>query len=250
MKGLLITILLLSSLSLAAQTERKFIREGNKLYKEQKYSDAEISYRKALDKKNNSFAGAFNTASSLYKQGKYPEAAAMFDTMAKSQTNKSNLAKIYYNQGNAYIKANKLNEGINAYKNSLKLNPKDEDTKFNLSYANRLLKKQQDKDKKDKDKDKDKNKDNKDKKDQDKKDQDKKDQDKKDNKDQQNKDQQNKDQPQKQDQKQGKDGKQQISPEAAQQILDAIQNDEKNVQQRLNDQKKQKGEKVRVEKNW
>ena len=125
MKGLILLILLFISVSLSAQTEKKFIREGNKLYNEQKYSEAENSYRNATSKKSNSFEAAFNTANALYKQSKYDAAAAMYDTLTKWKNNKDMQAKLYYNLGNSYVKSKKLEEGINAYKNSLKNNPKD-----------------------------------------------------------------------------------------------------------------------------
>lgn len=255
MRGLTLIIFFLLSVSLSAQTEKKFIREGNKLYKDGKYGEAENSYRSATSKKSDSYEAAYNTANSLYKQGKYEAAASLYDTLSKWKTNDSRKAKLFYNLGNSLVKTKKLNEGINAYKNSLKIDPKDEDTKYNLSYAYKLLKQQQDQQKqqnKDKKNNKDK-KDDKNKKDQDKKDnkQDKKNdqnKDNKDKKDQQNQQDQNNNNDQKK--KPGKEGAQpQISQEAAQQMLEAIQNDEKNVQKKLQEQKKQ-GQKVQVQKNW
>ena len=132
MRGLIVILLLVISVSISAQTERKYIREGNQQYKEGKFGDAENSYRSAISKKSNSFEAAFNTANSLYKQGKYADAAAMYDSLTKWKNNKDMQAKLYYNIGNSYVKAKKLEEGITAYKNSLKNNPKDEDTKYNL----------------------------------------------------------------------------------------------------------------------
>jgi Ca-activated chloride channel homolog len=244
MKYIFLLCCVLLSLTVTAQSEKKFIREGNKRYEDGKYGDAENSYRKATNIKANSFAAAYNTANSLYKQGKYADAAAMYDSLTRWKSTPAMQAKLYHNMGNSFLQAKKLNEAISSYKNSLKLNPKDQDTKYNLSYAYQLLKKDQNKNKNDKNKDKNKdNKDNKDKKDQN-KDQNKDNKDKKDNKDQQK-------QPQNQDQKNQdkKGGQQQISPEAAQQMLDAIQNDEKNLQKKLEEQKKQ-GQKVPVSKNW
>jgi tetratricopeptide (TPR) repeat protein len=233
MRGLIILFSLLISVQVFAQTERKYIRKGNKEYESQKYSDAELEYRKALDKKPKSFEAAFNVGNSLYKQGKYPEAAVQFDTLAKTTRDKEDLANLYYNLGNSYLKSKKLDESIGAYKNSLKINPKDNDAKFNLAYAQKMLKQQ-----KDQQKQNDKNKD--------KKDKDKKDKNKQDQKDQQNKDKQNKNQDQN---KQQQPKQQQISPEDAQRMLEAVQNDEKNVQKRLQEQKNQ-GQKSQVLKNW
>jgi len=241
MRELMVIISLLMSVSVFAQSERKYIREGNKLYDNKKYADGELAYRKAIDKKPNSFEAAFNVGNSLYKQGKYLDAATQFGNLIEPTKNKDQLAKLYYNIGNSYLKANKLDESISAYKNSLLKNPTDQDTKFNLSYALRLQKQQQNQKKNDDKNNKD-NKDNKDKQNQ--QNQNKKDQNKQ---DQQNK--QNQQQQQKQQQQKGQQGDKQISPEDAQRMLDAIQNDEKDLQKRL-EEKKASSEKAKVLKNW
>lgn len=255
MKNLFFIILsVMFSFPVLAQNDRKLIREGNKQYSENKYSDAEVLYRKALSQKSNSFEASFNTADALYKQGKFTDAAAIYDTLAASGASKSGLAKSYYNLGNSLVKAQKIQDGINAYKKSLRLSPNDNDAKVNLSYAYKLLKKQQDQQKKDNkdNKNQDKNKDqNKNNKDQNKNNKDQN----KDNKDQNKNNQDNKDQNKNQDQqKQNQDqkggGKQEISRQAAEQMLQAIQNDEKNVQQRLQEQKNKNAQQAPVSKNW
>lgn len=229
------------------QGERPLIREGNKQYKENKYSDAETSYRKALNKNSKSLEASFNIGNSLYKQGKYDEAAKQFTTIADSvKNNKDVLSKSYYNLGNSYFKSNKLQESATAYKNALRNNPTDMDAKFNLSLVNNMLKQQQ--------QNKDKNQDNKDNKDN----KDDKNKDNKDNKNDQNKDQQNKDQnkqPQGGNKPQQQPQQNQISPEDAKRILDAMKNDEKAVQQKVQEQKaKEEKEKAKrsgqPEKNW
>jgi Mg-chelatase subunit ChlI len=139
-----------------------------------------------------------------------------------------------YNMGNSLLMANKVKESIDAYKGSLKLDPKNMETKYNLAYAQDLLLKQQQQQQKDQNKkNQDKQQQKKDQKDQ----KDKKD--KQDNKDQ---DQNNKDQQQQQ-QDQG------ISKEDAQRVLNALANDEKNVQEKVKLAKAAK-EKVRTTKNW
>lgn len=233
MRACLTFILLFSTFALFAQKERPLIRHGNKQYDKQKYADAETDYRKALDTKPKSFEAAFNVGDALYKQGKYADAANQFGSLLENQKDKDKLSRLYYNQGNAYLKDKKFKESIDAYKKALKITPKDADAKSNLAYAQRYLKQQEEKkkqDQKNKDKNKDKNK-NKDK-DKDKKDQDKKDQNKDKDKD-----------------KDKKDQDKQISPEDAQRMLDAIQNDEKDLQKKLKEQKAH-GEKVKVLKNW
>lgn len=238
MKKFIHILILFLSLSGFAQNGKECVREGNKLYKDKRYTDADSLYRLGA-KDTSSYKSVFNLGDALYKQGKYEEAANNFNSIAQKKLDNLTRAHAYHNMGNSYLGAKKYKESIDAYKNSLRLNPTDEDTRYNLSYAQQMLKKEEeqkkkdqdkkDKDKKDdKDKDKDKNKD-KDKKDQDKKDQDKKDQEQKDN--------EQKPQPQ------------QLSKEDAQRMLDALANDEKKVQEKLK-KKNAKVVKVQVEKDW
>lgn len=238
MKGLTVFIFLLISAATFAQAERKFIREGNTLYDDKKYADGEIAYRKALDKKPGSYDAAFNVGTSLYKQGKFLDAATQFGGLTEATKDKDKLSKLYYNLGNSYLKADKLEESIKAYQKSLLNNPGDKDTKFNLSYAMRKQQQQNQQKKQDQDK---KNQDKKDQK-QNKQDQNKQDKDKKDQQQKEKQQQQNQE-------KQGKQGDKQISPEDAQRMLDAVQNDEKNLKKRM-EEEKASSEKVKVIKNW
>src|SRR5690606_23507068 len=159
----------------------------NKLYEAQKFNEAEANYLKSLSKKEQSEEGIFNLGDAYYKQKKFNEAAQQFNNIATKTENKAVKAKAYHNLGNALLEAQKLEESIAAYKKSLMLNPKDEETRYNLAYALEMLKKQQEQDKKNQE--------------QQKKDQQDKDQE---NKDKQKQDQQNKDQDKNQDQKDDK----------------------------------------------
>ena len=245
----IITCLLLLAAGTAAgqkYPERRDIRSGNKFYGKAEYSEAEISYRKALEKQPDSYEANFNLADALYKQKRYDEAAGLNEQLAADSARLDNAASAYFNQGNALFQQRKLQEALEAYKNSLRLNPADMEAKFNYAYTKKLL-------------DKDKN------------DQNKNDQNKDQNKDQQNQDQ-NKDQQQKQDQQQDKnkdkqnDQKQdekkdqqqppksekkdnQMSKENAEQLLNSVMQDEKDVQDKVKKQQKvlQGG---RLEKDW
>lgn len=230
---------------LHAQEDKKYIKEGNELFENKKYPEAAKSYQQALKKNKGSYKANFNLGDAYYKQGKFEDAAQQFQALTHQATSKDTLSKAYHNLGNALLQSKKYEESVNAYKNALKSNPNDEDTRYNLAYAQQMLKQQQqqnkdkknDKDKKDKDKDKDK----KDKNDKNKdKDKDKKDQDKKDKDDQKKKDQKKKEKQQQQ--------PDQISKEDAQRLLDALQNDEKNVQNKA--KKEKQGIKVKIEKDW
>lgn len=244
---MLIGVLLLSS-AVFAQKEKKYIHKGNQLYQQQKYAEAEASYRQSVEKTKESLVGNFNLGDALYKQKKFDNAAQKFSEIAGTSSNKAVKAQAYHNLGNSLLEAKKLEESIEAYKKSLLNNPKDDQTRYNLAYAQEKLKQKQQQDKKDKNKN-DKNKDkkdqeNKDKKEQDKKDQDKKDQDKKDQnnkdkQDQEKKDQQNGQQPQ----------PDKLSREDAERMLEALKNEEKNTQDKLKN-KKAKGTKGRIVKDW
>ena len=251
MKYLVIILLfLLQGPLLFAQQGKRYIKKGNDLYKQQNYAEAEANYRKSVAQKNQDpqkgqpLEGNFNLGDALYKQKKFADARGQFTQIAEgANQSKAVKAQAYHNLGNSYLNDKKLEEGIAAYKKALLNNPKDEETRYNLAYAQEMLKKQQNKDKKDnkdqKNKDNKDNKDNKENKDKDKdKDKDKKDQ-PKDNKDPGKKDQGQEPKPQ----------PGQLSKEDAQRMLDAMNNNEKQTQDKLKN-KKFKGEKVRVAKDW
>ena len=243
LKNLAFCVLVLISVTLNAQDDKKFIRKGNREYDKDKFADSEISYRKAIDKNKQSPDAIFNVGDALYKQNKYEDAGKQFVENSNESNDKLKKSAGLYNLGNSLLKANKVEESIDAYKNSLKLDPDNMEAKYNLSYAQDMLKKQQEqqkqqqnKDKQDKNKDKNKQNQNKDQKDQDKNNDQQKDQDKQDQNKQDQKQQQQPD-------------KQQISKEDAQRLLNSLANDEKNVQEKVKLAKASKA-RVRTVKNW
>jgi len=227
----ILSFLTFSSL-LSAQADRKLIREGNRDYLKGKYAESELAYRKASDRNNKSLDARFNTGDALYKQNKFEEAAKIFTENAGSTVDKKKKADSFYNLGNSLLNSKKLPESIEAYKNSLKLDPTNAHAKYNLAYAQDQLKQQQQLIALRKAMDEE-NKDNKNQKDQDK-----------------NKDQQ-KDQDKQQDQKDKKQQEQQqgISKDDAQRLLDALANDEKKVQEKVKKEKAAKG-RVKTVINW
>ncbi|WP_316810756.1 tetratricopeptide repeat protein [Pedobacter heparinus] len=251
MKQLIITTyLVLSGIAAFAQQEKKYIHQGNEWYKQRKYAEAEASYRNSVEKAKSSIAGNFNLGDALYKQKKFDNAAQKFTEIAASSGNKQVRAQAYHNLGNSLLEAKKLEESIEAYKKSLLNNPKDDQTRYNLAYAQEKLKQQQQQDKNDKNKDKDKkNQDkNKDQRNKDQKDQDKQDQKDQDKKDKDKQDQDKKDQDQK-DQQGQQPQPNQLSKEDAERMLEALKNEEKNTQDKLKN-KKAKGVKGRIVKDW
>jgi tetratricopeptide (TPR) repeat protein len=238
-----------------AQTNR-YVRDGNKLYEQRKYKEAAADYQKALQKNPNYVPGLFNLGNSLYQQKQFDAARKVLSATAKKTNDKGGKAGANYNIGNTYMAQQKWEDAIDAYKQALRNNPQDADAKYNLSYAREMMKKQQQNNDKNKDKNKDKNQDkdqknkdqqNKDNKDN--KDQQNKDQQNKDNKDQQNKDQQNKDQQNKdqQDQQHAQPQPSKLSKDEADRILNALQQDEKKLQDKM---QKAKGVPVKTEKDW
>jgi len=224
-----------------AQKERKFVREGNSYYSDGlkdttkldtiSFGKAEIAYRRALQIKPDDFHWQFNLANSIYKQNKADQAASEFEKLAEKATEPTEKSMVYHNLGNSLLAQKKFDPSIDAYKKSLRITPNDPETKYNLAYAMKMKKKDEEQKKKDKDKDKDKKDQNKDQK----KDKDKQDQ----NKDQQNKDQQQQPQPQNK-----------ISKQSAEQMLQALENDEKQTQEKVKKAQAVRTERTKVEKNW
>ncbi len=235
MKKILLILLIISlPLSLYSQSYRDYLRKGNKLYKDNKYNDAEINYLKSLQKNKGSDKAVFNIGDALYKQGKYDKAAEKFNDLTTRKMDKKTLASTYHNLGNALLQDKKYAESIEAYEKSLRNNPNDYDTKYNLDYARRMLIQQQQQ--------KQQNQQNKQNKNQ------QQQQQQKQNKDNKNKQQQ---QQQQQQQKQGDKNQQQqpkISKEDAQRMLQAMTNEEKNTQKKL--KKQAQGIKVKSTKPW
>lgn len=233
---------------------RKDVREGNELYNQLKFEEAEIAYKKALDKNPNYAKASYNLANTIYQKNQNKEAVFQYDLAEKIAPNKMSKAEIFHNMGNSFMKEKQYDKAVDAYKNSMRNNSKDEETRYNLAMAQELLKNQQDKDNKDnkdnKDDNKDdKNKDQKDKEgdDKDKKDEKDKDKDKgKDKEDDKGDPEKDKDDPQNQNQKPRPN---QLSPEQMKQLLEAMNNEENKTQKKLNAQKA-RGQKIKQEKDW
>jgi len=222
-----IYIIFILSVITLAQSKRSLNNDGVDLYSGKKYSDAEVKFKKGLEKDPELFQGHFNLGDAYYKQGRYDEALQAYKNSLQFTDDKTNQAKVYHNIGNALMKQQKYQESLGAYANSLKKNPEDLDTKYNLSYALNMLKQnQQQKNKNDKNQDKNK--------------------DQQQNKDQQN-NQDKKDQNKDKQQNQQQQPKNQISKEDAQRILEALKNNESDLQKKL---RKVKGKPVVTEKDW
>lgn len=237
---MLFFLVTIGHLLLAQGNERTHTREGTKLFNKGNYTDAEASYRKALDKKNNFAPATFNLGNAIYKQpNRKEEAAGQFELASKILADEKQRAHAFHNMGNSYMDAQKYKEAVSAYKQALKINPNDQDTKYNLAYANEKLRTQNNNDNDNKNKDQ--NKENQDQKDQENKD------DKQDKKNE-NDNQENKNKKENNEKKnQGESPK--LSKEAAENILRALQNEEEKTQEKMN-KKQGRPVEVKIEKDW
>ena len=222
-KAAITMLLLLVAMNMSAQTDRLYIRQGNKQFRAADYANAEVSYRKALEKNDRNPQALFNLGNALLAQNKDSAAVAEFEKATKVETNELRKSKSFHNMGVICQRHEMYAEAIEAYKQSLRLNPSDDETRYNLELCKRQQKKQQQNQQ---------NKDNKDKKDQQKQDQQKQDQQKK---------QQDKQQQQKQEPK--------MSKENAEQLLNAAMQQEKETQERMK-KAQQRPQRRHIEKNW
>ena len=211
------------------KTDRDYLRSGNKLYNDSLFIKAEVEYRKALELNPKSTDAMFNLANALLMQQKAQEAMEQYESVSKIEKDKQKLAQIYHNMGVILQSGKQYPQCIEAYKESLRNNPKDDETRYNLALAQKLLKDQQQ--------------------DQQNQDQQQQQQEQKEDKQDQNKDQQEQDQKdQQQNQQQQQQNKNEMSKENAQQLLNAVMQDEKNVQDKVKKQLQIKGKKL--EKDW
>ena len=244
MKRAFILLITMVAITLAsAQNERWDIRKGNRAYGKGEFQSAELNYRRGLERDSLSVKARYNLANALYRNqnpaAAEQEGAKLTSDSLMVKIGADERSKIFHNLGNYALSQRKWSEAVEAYKNSLRVNPSDMETKSNLAYAQKMLKRDQDKQNQDQKQDQNQDQDN------------KQDQ----NKDQnQNNDQnQNKDQKQNQDHNKDQDQNQpppKITPQAAQQMLQAIQNKENETQEKVKREKAKMYERQQREKNW
>lgn len=235
-KYILFAVFLLSAVGVSAQKlERDYIRKGNRLFNDSVFVDAEVSYRKALEVNPKSTVSMYNLGNTLSQQQKFQDAMEQYVSASKIEKNKMKLAHIYHNMGVLFQAGKDYEKAVEAYKMSLRNNPADHETRYNLALAQKMLKDQQQ------------NQQNQD------QNQDQDQQQKQDQKQDQNKDKQNnqKENEKKDQQQPPKSEKQdnQMSKENAEQLLNSVMQDEKDVQDKVKKQQKviHGG---RLEKDW
>lgn len=222
----IIALLLLIPVIASAQTDRDYIRQGNKAYKAKQYPESEVRYRKALSINQENPQALYNLGCALMMQNKMSEAVKFFQKAASIEKNKFRKSKSYHNIGVICQGSKMYSDAIKAYSESLRNNPSDNETRYNLVLCKKLQKdnKQNDKNKQQQ------------------------------NQSDKNKDKGNKDKQEKQKDKNQKKDKQQqnqpqMSKENAEQLLNAAMQQERETQERLNRSRQQQQTK-RLEKNW
>ncbi len=224
---LLLFLLLIALPASAQKAERDLIRKGNRQFRDSSYVNAEVSYRKALEINPQSAISMFNLGNTLLEQNKLQEAMDQYAASMKIETDKSRLAQIFHNMGVIFHSQHEYDKAIEMYKESLRNNPKDDETRYNLALAQKMLK------------DQEQNPQNQD----------------------QNQQNKNQEQDQNQDQNQNQDPENpqqqppqeeprenELSRENAEQLLNSIMRDEKDVQEQVN--KIPPVQEHRLEKDW
>jgi tetratricopeptide (TPR) repeat protein len=230
---------------LFAQEKDKTLPKANEEYAQKKFVDAEANFRISHSKFPKRTVAPYNLGNAIYKQKQTAEAKFAYATALTNTKSRVQRHKIFHNLGNVFMNEKNYTNAVEAYKNALRNKPSDEETRYNYALAKQKLKENPPKDDKNKDKNKDKDKEKKDK---EKKDKDKKDgeKDKKDDKGDKDKD--------KKDEKPKDEGKPKpnpsgISKQRTENLLDAVNNEEKKIQDKVNAQKV-KGKPVQTEKDW
>lgn len=220
----ILMLLLIVAGSVMAQSDRSYMRKGNRYYRDSTYIKAETEYRKALEKNPKSTDAMYNLGNALLFQQKGKEAMEQYESVSKIEKNKKKLAQTYHNAGVILQSSKQYQQSIEAYKEALRNNPHDDETRYNLALAQKMLKDQQQQQNQQNQQQK---------------------QNQKDDKQDQNKDQQNEQQQKQQQQNQNKD---EMSKENAEQLLNAVMQDEKDVQDKVKKSIQIQGKKL--DKDW
>ena len=248
MRKLIYTLILLAlPVAMSAQIDRKEVRSGNRQFRRENYKEAEISYRKALVKDSLSFAANYNLANVLYRGEHYDEAGKIMETVKEAAPASEHGADYFFNAGDIALARKDYAAAVDAFKQSLLLNPGDLQAKENYIYAKKMLEDQQqngggggqdNQENQQNQQNQDDRQQNQDQQDNQNQDNQNQDQNQQDNQDGQNRDGQNQPQPVK------------ISPQQAQQMLKAMQAKEKETQDKVNKEKAEALKSRQKEKNW
>ena len=219
-------LMLMTAMAANAQNDRDYIREGNRNFRSGKFAEAEVSYRKSIEKNPRNPQAAYNLGNALFAQKKDSAAVVAYESGVQLETSAIRKSMGYHNMGVVCQSHKMFSEAIEAYKNALRLNPKDDEARYNLEICKKQQKNQQNK-----------------------QNQDKQDQKKDDKGKDQKKDQQKEQQKQNKDKQQQNKDKNKMSKDNAEQLLNAAIQQEKNTQKRMKD-KMQQPRSRQLDKNW
>ena len=219
-------LMLMTAMAANAQNDRDYIREGNRNFRSGKFAEAEVSYRKSIEKNPRNPQAAYNLGNALFAQKKDSAAVVAYESGVQLETSAIRKSMGYHNMGVVCQSHKMFSEAIEAYKNALRLNPKDDEARYNLEICKKQQKNQQNK-----------------------QNQDKQDQKKDDKGKDQKKDQQKEQQKQDKDKQQQNKDKNKMSKDNAEQLLNAAIQQEKNTQKRMKD-KMQQPRSRQLDKNW
>lgn len=231
-----------------AQGENRLIRKGNRAFDKGEFDAAEVEYQRSLERNRQNSVAEFNLGGAIYQQENFEESAAIFDQLSRQNLPEDKRAQSFHNLGNALIGVQQFEQAIEAYKNALRINPEDVDTKYNLLYAQQMLQQQEQSEQQQQDQNQD-----------DQQQQDNQQQQQDQAQDQQQDDQQQQDQQaDQQGQQQQQDASQQqaqtqprqISREDAERMLQALQDRERQTLERLKEQEFKNAKRVQTEKDW
>ncbi len=246
-KNIVVVLAILFSLVVKGQEKDKNLPEGNEAFNEKNYADAETNYRISASKFPKKADSYYNLGNTIYTINQPAEAKFAYQNAIKNATTRAEKHKAFHNLGNVLMKEKNYEGAVNIYRQALINNPSDDETRYNYALAKKMLKENPPKDEKKNDKEKDEKKEQDKKEKEDKKDGDK---DKKDNKGDKDKDKKDEGKNEKDDKGDGKKPKEgQISQQRIQNLLEAVNNDEKRVQEKVNAQKV-KGKPVETDKDW
>lgn len=220
-----VVLLLLIAVGVQAQSDRQLIRQGNKTFRKGDYADAEVAYRKAVEKNQRNPQANYNLGNALMAQRKDSSAVSQLEQAAKLEAVPSRKAQAYHNIGVICQNKKMFGEAIEAYKEALRNNPTDNETRYNLALCKRQQKDQQQQQQQNQQQNQ-----------------------QQDKKDQQQQQQQQKQEQDKQEQKQQQEQQPKMSRENAEQMLNAAIQEEKQTQERM--KKMQQPQRRKLDKNW
>src|SRR5690554_4423580 len=226
--SMLLLLLTAAASNTAAQEERPHVRRGVALLEQERFAEAEAEFRSALQLKPSSFEAAYNLGTALFRQEKYDEALQQLQaTTPFANDDKQRLASLFHNLGNSYLFGQNIDQSIEAYKQALRHNPLDDETRYNLIAAMKLKDEQEE---------------------QEEEQQDQQEQEQQEQQEQEQEQEQEQQEQEQQDQQQQQQESEGISRENAERLLQALEEDEKELLEKMNQNREKQP--VRIEKNW